>query len=64
VRGFGASEFSETEVQNLDSAVVRKKKVFRFQVAMDDASFVRSGKASGDLQGIVNRLAAGERAAS
>ena len=36
-RGFRARELRETEVQNLDSAIVRKKKVFRFQVAMDDA---------------------------
>ena len=64
MRGFRARELREAEVQNLDSTIVREKKVFRFQVAMDDASFVGSRETAGDLQGVVNRLATGERAAS
>ena len=60
--GFGARDFGETEVENLGPAVVGDEKIFRLQVAMDDALFVRGGQAAGDLLGVVDGFAGSERA--
>ena len=64
LRGFRARELREPEVQNLGPAVIREEQIFGLEVAVDYAFFVSSSKASSDLQGIVDCLAAGERAAS
>ncbi len=57
-------EFGEAEVENLYAAIFGDEKIFRLQVAVDDAFFVGGGESAGDLRGVVERLADGQRAAA
>ncbi len=48
--GFGLRQFGEAEVENLDAAIFGDEKIFRLQVAVDDAFFVGRGQSVRDLQ--------------
>jgi hypothetical protein len=52
-------QFGETEIQNLDPAVLGDEEVFGFQVAVNDAFFVGGCDAMGDLNSVVDGLAHG-----
>jgi hypothetical protein len=43
-------------------AALRDEEVFRFEIPVDDAFFVRRGKAAGDLEGVVDGLFFGDGA--
>jgi hypothetical protein len=47
----------QAEIQDFYVAIVRNEEIFRFQVAMGDALFVRCRESARDLQSIVNRSA-------
>ncbi len=52
----------QTEVENLDRAVVGEKHVLRLEIAVDDAARVRRGEAVGDRHRDLHRLTPGNRA--
>ena len=62
-RRASAATRGEAEVEDLDAAVGGEEDVLRLQVAMDDALLVRRGEAARDLDGDLDRLADGQRAA-
>ena len=43
------AKFGQTKIQNLHAIVIGDEDVLRFQIAMDDASFVGSRKTTDDL---------------
>ena len=55
-------QLGETEVEDLDAAVDGDEDVLWLQVTMDDALLVRGGQAMRDLNGVLDRLASGQRA--
>jgi hypothetical protein len=58
--GFG--ELGETEVENLDPAVVGHEEIFGLEIAVDDAAFVCCAEAVGDLLCVVQRTLLGNKA--
>ncbi len=60
--GAFVDKFGETEIENFDEAVFGDHDVFRFQITMGDAGFVRFCQAFGDLRGDVENLAHGDQA--
>src|SRR5262245_65050844 len=55
-------QLGQTEIENLDAVVFGDEKVFRFEVAMDDAPGVSGRQSAGDLLSVINRLALRYRA--
>ncbi|HEV8702079.1 MAG TPA: hypothetical protein VGV60_12470 [Candidatus Polarisedimenticolia bacterium] len=62
-RTLGPRQLRQAEIEDLDPAVARDEQVLRLQVAVDDPLLVSRRQPLGDLPGIVQRLAGGERAA-
>ena len=50
-------ELGQAEVENLGPSILVEEQVLRFQVAMDDASFVRCRQTVRDLHAVVDGLA-------
>jgi hypothetical protein len=59
--GFGArfarrgGELGDSEVENLEAALLRDEEIARLQVSMDDTFLVSGGDALGELRGVVER---------
>jgi hypothetical protein len=51
----------QAEVEDLDAAVSSDEQVVGFEIAMDDASFVRGAEAVGDLNGVIDGLPGRQR---
>ena len=51
-----SGELGETEIEQLDLAVIRDHDVARFEIAMDDAGCVRAGQGVGDGDRILQNL--------
>jgi hypothetical protein len=54
------SELGETEVEDFADSIAPRD-VFRLDVAVNDARFVRSGESRGNLNGILNKALAGKK---
>jgi hypothetical protein len=57
--GFLLEHFSESEIEDLDVAVVSDEQILRFQIAMGNALGVRGGQSPGNLAGVGKGLVAG-----
>jgi hypothetical protein len=55
-------ELRQPEVENLGPAITGDEQVLRFQIAVNNSLVVRSRQSFGNLLGVVERLARGERA--
>ncbi len=53
-------QLGQTEVEDLDAAVIQNKNVVRLEVAMHDALLVRRGQTARDLHAVFNRFALGD----
>src|SRR5208282_3968267 len=56
-------ELGQSEVKDFDAPLFGKKKIFRLEVAMDDAAIMSGLQAMGDLHAVVNHFADGQGAA-
>jgi hypothetical protein len=61
--GDGQPHFRQSEVEQLDVAVARNHDVFRFEIAMRDATLVSAAEDVGDFRGDAERLAQLHRSA-
>jgi hypothetical protein len=61
---FGLRELGETKIQNLDAAVSGNEKILGFEVAMDNAFFMRRRKTMRNLLAVVDCLPLGQGGAS
>lgn len=57
-----AGEPGQAKIENLDPAIGRDKDVFRLQVAVHDPFFMRGRQPGSQLDGVIERLSAGEAA--
>src|SRR5262249_17914338 len=55
-------EFRQPEVQDLHAVIGRDENVLGFQIAMDDAFFMRRRETARDLNRVIDRLLEGEAA--
>ena len=55
-------QLGETEIEDLQAAIVRDENIFRFQVAMDDAFVVRGSQTLRDLRRVFHSAPRGQRA--
>ncbi len=63
-RFFRLHQLGEAEVEDLNASIFGDEQIVGLQIAVDDAFFVRGGKAASDLHAIVNSFAEGQGTAA
>ena len=61
---FRLHQLGEAEVEDLNASILGDEQIVGLQIAVDDAFFVRGGKAASDLHAIVNSFAEGQGTAA